>query len=60
MLEIASGISGRKKRCALHYSPLGHWKKSLGPGLQMDRSKAVWKQVESPWDISSADCSLER
>lgn len=29
MLEIASGISGRKKRCALHYSPLGHWKSHL-------------------------------
>lgn len=33
--------------------------KSLGPGLQMATGRAAGKQVESPWDVSSADCSLE-
>ena len=34
--------------------------RSFGPGLQMARGRAVEKQVEGPWDVSSADCSLER
>lgn len=34
--------------------------KLLGPGLQMARGRAAGKQVEGPWDASSADCSLER